>query len=174
MSEVNYSESVIIPTLQKKVQDLQNSNLVLEVNLLVEQARHRDMTAMYSEAKNSLKTSSEQLDVEVNKAASFAHETNKLKTEIETISARTTALSNDLQHANTTINQIQSERNKFESERNELLNKCIREESLKNNAISEYNTLNAKYNELLEKIKLLEEESKKKSVKKVTHTAAMI
>jgi chromosome segregation ATPase len=96
MSEVNYSESVIIPTLQKKVQDLQNSNLVLEVNLLVEQARHRDMTAMYSEVKNSLKTSSDQLDVEVNRATSFANEANKLKTEIETISARTTSLENDL------------------------------------------------------------------------------
>jgi chromosome segregation ATPase len=96
MSEVNYSESVIIPTLQKKVQDLQNSNLVLEVNLLVEQARHRDVAALYSEVKNSLKTSSDQLDVEVNRATSFANEANKLKTEIETISARTTSLENDL------------------------------------------------------------------------------
>jgi uncharacterized protein (DUF3084 family) len=79
MSEVNYSESVIIPTLQKKVQDLQNSNLVLEVNLLVEQARHRDVAALYSEVKNSLKTSSDQLDVEVNRATSFA---NDLRREI--------------------------------------------------------------------------------------------
>jgi uncharacterized protein (DUF3084 family) len=96
MSEVNYSESVIIPTLQKRVQDLQNSNLVLEVNLLVEQARHRDMAALYSEAKNSLKASTEQLDGEVTRATSFAHEANKLKTEIGTMSARTTALENDL------------------------------------------------------------------------------
>lgn len=103
MSEVNYSESVIIPTLQKKVQELQNSNLVLEVNLLVEQARHRDVAALYSEAmnslsetKNSLKASTEQLDGEINRATSFAHETNKLKTEIETMSARTTSLENDL------------------------------------------------------------------------------
>jgi len=104
-------------------------------------------------------------------------EQNKVKdfeSHIQNESDQIQRLSNDLQHANTTINQIQSERNRIESERNELLNKCIREESLKNNAISEYNSLNAKYNELLEKIKLLEEESKKKSVKKVTHTAAMI
>jgi len=96
MSEVNYSESVIIPTLQKRVQELQNSNLVLEVNLLVEQARHRDMAAQYSEAKNSLKASTEQLDGEINRATSFAHESNKLKSEIGTMSARTTALENDL------------------------------------------------------------------------------
>jgi chromosome segregation ATPase len=104
-------------------------------------------------------------------------EQNKVKdfeSHIQNESDQIQRLSNDLQHANTTINQIQSERNKFESERNELLNKCIREESLKNNAISEYNSLNAKYNELLEKTKLLEEESTKKSVKKVTNTPVMI
>lgn len=87
---------------------------------------------------------------------------------------RVQQLTDDLKHANETINHVQTERNRFESERNELLNKCLREESLKNNAISEYNLLNTKYNELLEKIKLSEEELKKKSVKKVTHTATMI
>ena len=109
--------------------------------------------------------------------AKLVVEQNKVKdfeSHIQNESDQVQRLSNDLQHANTTINQIQSERNRFESERNELLNKCLREESLKNNAISEYNSLNAKYNQLLEKTKLLEEESKKKSVKKVTHTPAMI
>ena len=43
MSEANYSETVIIPVLQKKYQDMMNSNLVLEVNLLVEQAKNRDL-----------------------------------------------------------------------------------------------------------------------------------
>lgn len=43
MSEVNYGETVIIPVLQKKYQDLMNSNLVLEVSLLVEQAKNRDL-----------------------------------------------------------------------------------------------------------------------------------
>lgn len=76
-------------------------------------------------------------------------------------------LKNDLNHANETINHIQMERNKFESERNELLNRCLREESLKNNAISEYQNLNTKYSELLVKIQLIEDEAKKKNVKKV-------
>ena len=76
-------------------------------------------------------------------------------------------LKNDLNHANETINNIQMERNKFESERNELLNRCLREESLKNNAISEYQNLNTKYSELLLKIQLIEDEAKKKNVKKV-------
>ena len=76
-------------------------------------------------------------------------------------------LKNDLNHANETINKIQMERNNFESERNELLNRCLREESLKNNAISEYQNLNTKYSELLLKIQLIEDEAKKKNVKKV-------
>ena len=102
--------------------------------------------------------------------AKLVVEQNKVKdfeSHIQNESDQVQRLSNDFQ-------RIQNERNKFESERNELLNKCIREESLKNNAISEYNSLNAKYNELLEKTKLLEEESKKKSGKKVTNTPVMI
>ena len=43
MSEVNYNEKVVIPVLQKKYQELMNSNLVLEVNLMVEQTKNRDL-----------------------------------------------------------------------------------------------------------------------------------
>lgn len=42
MNQVNYHESIVIPTLQKKIQDLQNTNLVLEVALLVEQAKNKE------------------------------------------------------------------------------------------------------------------------------------
>jgi len=45
MSEVNYNETVVIPVLQKKYQELMNSNLVLEVNLMVEQTKNRDLQA---------------------------------------------------------------------------------------------------------------------------------
>lgn len=41
MSEVNYNEVVVLPHLQKKYQELTNQNLILEVNLLIEQARNR-------------------------------------------------------------------------------------------------------------------------------------
>lgn len=43
MSEVNYNETVVIPVLQKKYQELMNNNLVLEVNLMVEQTKNRDL-----------------------------------------------------------------------------------------------------------------------------------
>ena len=45
MSEVNYNETVVIPVLQKKYQELMNNNLVLEVNLMVEQTKNRDLQA---------------------------------------------------------------------------------------------------------------------------------
>ena len=45
MSDVNYNETVVIPVLQKKYQELMNSNLVLEVNLMVEQTKNRDLQA---------------------------------------------------------------------------------------------------------------------------------
>jgi hypothetical protein len=40
MSEPNYNETVVIPLLQKKFQELTNENLVLEANLLVEKERN--------------------------------------------------------------------------------------------------------------------------------------
>jgi hypothetical protein len=40
MSEPNYNETVVIPLLQKKYQELTNQNLVLEANLLVEKERN--------------------------------------------------------------------------------------------------------------------------------------
>jgi uncharacterized protein YlxW (UPF0749 family) len=70
MSEVNYNETVVIPVLQKKYQDLMNSNLVLEVNLMVEQTKTRDLQAkidtlqakLDSMSKKNLKKKEEQLD----------------------------------------------------------------------------------------------------------------
>ena len=54
MSEVNYSETVIVPLLQKKYQELINSNLVLEVNLLVEREKNKKISLELEELKNKL------------------------------------------------------------------------------------------------------------------------
>jgi len=40
MNEPNYNETVVIPLLQKKFQELTNANLVLEANLLVEKEKN--------------------------------------------------------------------------------------------------------------------------------------
>ena len=44
MSEPNYNEMIVVPLLQKKWQDLTNQNLILEVNLLIEQAKVQKLT----------------------------------------------------------------------------------------------------------------------------------
>ena len=41
--EVNYNETVILPLLQRKVNELTHTNLVYEVTALVEQARNKDL-----------------------------------------------------------------------------------------------------------------------------------
>lgn len=60
MKEVNYNESVIIPLLQRKYQELVNSNLVLEATLLVEQTKNKDLQEKYAalEAKVAKKKKS--------------------------------------------------------------------------------------------------------------------
>lgn len=44
MSEPNYNETIVVPLLQKKWQDLISQNLILEVNLLIEQAKVQKLT----------------------------------------------------------------------------------------------------------------------------------
>jgi len=49
MSEPNYNESVILPLLQRKVQELMNNNLILEAHLMVEQAKNKDAQTKINE-----------------------------------------------------------------------------------------------------------------------------
>ena len=121
MDQVNYAEKVIIPALQKRAQELLNNNLVLEVSLLVEQEKNRNMDAVLKEAKASLSACNGQLDGEITRATSFAHEANQLRGEVSNMTARTTTLENDLR----------------------------REISLKESIFSEYKTLKQSYDSLL-------------------------
>jgi hypothetical protein len=41
MSEVNYNETIVLPYLQRKFQELTNQVLILEVNLQIEQAKNK-------------------------------------------------------------------------------------------------------------------------------------
>jgi hypothetical protein len=54
MNEPNYNETVVIPLLQKKFQDLTNTNLILEANLLVEKEKnaylHRHIDSIRGDA----------------------------------------------------------------------------------------------------------------------------
>jgi hypothetical protein len=55
MSETkNYNETVIIPFLQRKVQELTNQNLVLEANLLIERQKAADVQQELTNLQNEL------------------------------------------------------------------------------------------------------------------------
>jgi hypothetical protein len=41
MNEVNYNEIIVVPHLQRKHQELTNQVLILEVNLMIEQAKNK-------------------------------------------------------------------------------------------------------------------------------------
>jgi len=56
MSETNYNETVVIPVLQRKYQELINNNLFLEVNLMVEQAKNKDLLTKIQNLEQKLET----------------------------------------------------------------------------------------------------------------------
>lgn len=53
MSETNYNETVIIPFLQKKAQDLLNANMILEAHLLVEQSKYKNLENKLKDVENA-------------------------------------------------------------------------------------------------------------------------
>ena len=57
MSEPNYNETVVIPLLQKKFQELTNQNLVLEANLLIEKERNARLLQQMESTKTEQKRS---------------------------------------------------------------------------------------------------------------------
>lgn len=125
MSNVNYHESIIIPTLQKKIQELQNSNLVLEVSLLIEQAKVKDAGNVFQSEIDSLK---------------------KCNQELESKNARVISLKNE-------VNSKMDELNSLRTQYNELDQKYNREVSVKNSVLSEYNLLKTQYEESTQKNK---------------------
>jgi hypothetical protein len=72
MAEVNYNETVVLPLFQRKYQELMSSNLILEINLLVEQARNKTLqeqvnkleARLAKKKKNTSADASEVLDGE--------------------------------------------------------------------------------------------------------------
>ena len=51
---INYNETVVIPFLQKKFQELTNQNLVLEVNLLIERQKNAQLEKDLEETVSKL------------------------------------------------------------------------------------------------------------------------
>ena len=54
MNEVNYNETVVIPFLQRKFQEAVNNNLIFEANLVVEQAKNKDIADKLTKTQQTL------------------------------------------------------------------------------------------------------------------------
>jgi len=52
MSEPNYNETIIIPFLQRKAQELMSTNMILEAHLLVEQGKVKAAEDKFKNAEN--------------------------------------------------------------------------------------------------------------------------
>lgn len=137
MNQVNYQESIVIPTLQKKLQELQTSNLVLEVSLLVEQAKIKDIDAFY---KNQI------------------GDVAKLKEEISNKEGRITSLK-------TEMNSLIEEKNKTMLKLSETETSLSREISVRESIHSEYKQLKEKFDSLTIEFDTLKQSINTKKVK---------
>ena len=151
MNDVNYAETIIIPALQKRAQELLNNNLVLEISLLVEQEKNKNIGAFLLEKETSLTACNNQLEGEIGRATSFSHDADNLRSQISTMTTNITSLEHDVR----------------------------REASLKENAIAEYKLLKQSYDSLILEHEVakarnveLEIAQAEKTPKKVTKTVA--
>ena len=151
MNDVNYAETIIIPALQKRAQELLNNNLVLEISLLVEQEKNKNIGAFLLEKETSLTACNNQLEGEISRATSFSHDANNLRSQVSTMTTNITSLEHDVR----------------------------REASLKESAIAEYKLLKQSYDSLILEHEVakarnveLEIAQAEKTPKKVTKTVA--
>ena len=64
MSEPNYNESVIIPYLQRKAQELMTTNMILEAHLLVEQSKVKVVEDRLKNSENEFNLKFSNLETE--------------------------------------------------------------------------------------------------------------
>ena len=64
MSEVNYNETIVVPHLQRKYQELTNQVLILEVNLQVEQAKNKALNEKIQQLETVKESSSKKKKTE--------------------------------------------------------------------------------------------------------------
>jgi chromosome segregation ATPase len=120
MNTVNYQETIVIPTLQKKLQELQINNLFLEVSLLVEQAKTKDIENYYKNQIGHVDSIKNELDQKNNRIT-------ELKTQISLINSENTSKDALIQ---------------------KLENDLKRETSVRESIHTEYNTLKGKHDVL--------------------------
>jgi chromosome segregation ATPase len=111
----NYQESIVIPTLQKKLQEIQNSNLVLEVSLLIEQSKAKDSQAAYNKLLSESSQSTQDFEAKNQKIVSLKQELHNIGIERDKAKA-------DLFREISVKESVMNEYNKLKFEYDNLVN----------------------------------------------------
>jgi len=141
MNNVNYNETIVIPALQKKIQELQNTNLVLELSLLIEQNKSKDIQSTYSKMASEAGSATQDIE-EKGKKIIF------LKQELQNVTTERDKYKNDYVREVSVKESVMNEYNQLKAKVQD-----------KDNALSDYNNLKAKIDELQSVINTLRSEN---------------
>ena len=111
MNSVNYQETIVIPTLQKKLQELQINNLFLEVSLLVEQAKTKDIENYYKNQIGQIDSLKQEIDQKHNRITELKTQISSINSENSGKDALIQKLENDLKRETSVRESIHSEYN---------------------------------------------------------------
>jgi hypothetical protein len=182
MENINYQETIVIPTLQRKLQELTNANLVFEISLLVEQTKNKDMQSFYTSRVNNRNVedelaSKDRLVTNIkNDVKTLTNELNMIKSSLkQEISLKESIIEEYKQYCNKNtedsmikeklVNINNDEIKTLADELNSIKFTLKRETSLKESVLQEYNTLKNKYDSLIEEniqLQLTQKKPKKK------------
>jgi archaellum component FlaC len=123
MENINYQETIVIPTLQRKLQELTNANLVFEISLLVEQTKNKDMQSFYTSRVNNRNVEDE--------LASKDKLVTNIKNDVKT-------LTDELASKDRLVTNIKNDVKTLTNELNMIKSSLKQEISLKESIIEEY------------------------------------
>ena len=120
MNQANYHETIVIPTLQKKLQELQTSNLFLEISLLVEQAKVKDVDVYYKNQFGNVESLKQEIDSKNQLIVTLKQQINNLNAEKNTLTSKVTDLDVKLNRETSVKESIGIEYSKLKMEYDNL------------------------------------------------------
>jgi chromosome segregation ATPase len=175
MQQVNYQETIVIPTLQKKLQELQSTNLVLEVSLMVEQAKVKDIQTYHqrqvseyesktlnsTDLKNKLNAASDENAKNLRTIESLQQQFNTVTSELNSIKSNLSRESSVKDSVVGEYNTLKTDFTNLQNELSSIKNNLSREVSVKDSVMNEYNKLKFEYDNLVNQFNNLKNENEK-------------
>jgi TolA-binding protein len=129
--ETNYTDSIVVPSLLKKTQELLNSSVILDINLQIEQAKVKDLTdklanASSADAKKVIDVENRARDVEASLSSRIRDLEEQLKSANEKIvdntstSSRVNELEEQLRSAHGKIVDLKREKQNVEIQSSQI------------------------------------------------------